>query len=298
MLVAVVVFSSASSLVKWSDAPGPTVAFWRMLLSSALWWVVLVVRRVVAGHPFPSRATWRAVLPAGAAFGANISIFFAAINHTSVAHAEFITALTPLVLVPIGMVIFREHLNPVAVPFGVLGLVGLALVLFGGSPGDGATARGDLLVLGSLATWTAYLVFGRKARYHVDVVDFMATLMPIGFVVAAPVAWIERSGDVWPVHGRAWIAIVLLAVLTGMVGHGLIAVAQRRLDVGTISVIQVAQPALAVCWAAVLLRESVSAAQLPGMALVLAGLAGFTRMQQRRPAVAPAIAVACPAAGD
>ena len=37
-----------------------------------------------------------AVLPAGLFFGLNITLFFTAINRTSIAHAEFITALSPL----------------------------------------------------------------------------------------------------------------------------------------------------------------------------------------------------------
>ena len=100
MLVAVVVFSSSSSVVKWSQTPGPVIAFWRMLIASMAWWVVVGARRVATGRRPPSAAVWRAVLPVGLCFGANMSLFFAAINHTSIAHAEFITALSPLLLVP------------------------------------------------------------------------------------------------------------------------------------------------------------------------------------------------------
>lgn len=297
MLVAVVVFSSGSSLVKWSGAPGPVVAFWRMLGASALWWAVLVVLRFAVGRPFPSRATWRATLPVGIAFGANISVFFAAVGHTSIAHAEFISSLAPILLVPIGVVVFRERLNRKALPFGLVSIVGLAIVLFNGPASDGASVGGDLLIVATLVTWVSYLAFGRRARAHVDVVDFMSTVMTIGLLVAAPAALAQNRGELWPLDGRAWAAVLLLSVLTGMIGHGLIAVAQRRLEVGTISVIQVAQPALAICWATILLGERIAVGQLPGMALVVAGLVGFTVLQQRRspPAASPELAAPLPA---
>ena len=85
----------------------------------------------------------------------------------------------------------------------------------------------------------------------------------------------------WPLSTRTWVAVIAMSVLTGVLGHGLIASAQRLIDVGTISVIHVAQPAVAVLWAWIVLGERVALAQLPGAALILAGLAGFTLFNQR-----------------
>jgi drug/metabolite transporter (DMT)-like permease len=62
----------------------------------------------------------------------------------------------------------------------------------------------------------------------------------------------------------------------------LLVFAQHHLPVATIGVMQVAQPAIAVGWAWLLLGESVVAVQLPGMALVIVGLVAFTVAAQRR----------------
>ena len=87
---------------------------------------------------------------------------------------------------------------------------------------------------------------------------------------------------------KGWIAACLLGVLTGMIGHGLIAFAQRELPVATIGIIQVAQPAIAVCWSFLILGERIEPLQIPGMVLVIAGLVAFTTIGQRRSAVPPA----------
>jgi drug/metabolite transporter (DMT)-like permease len=87
---------------------------------------------------------------------------------------------------------------------------------------------------------------------------------------------------------KGWIAACMLAVLTGMIGHGLIAFAQRELPVATIGIIQVAQPAIAVCWSFLILGEQVKLAQVPGMVLVIIGLVAFTVIGQRRSATATA----------
>ncbi len=284
MTVAVVAFSTGSSVVKWGHVPGAVVAFWRMVLAGLVWFAIVGVRRVRTGRPAPARAVWRAVLPAGLCYGANITLFFLAVTHTSIAHAEFITALSPLVLVPLGAVLFHERPNPKALPFGVLTLAGLAVVLLNGAPGSPASWYGDALVIATLVTWVGYLTTGRRARAHVNVIDFMATLSVIGLLFSGPAAAIQAGDALWPLDARAWAAVVFLTLVTGVGGHGLIAVAQRRLDVGVISVFQVAQPALAVVWAMVLLGEEIAPLQVPGMVLVLAGLVGFTLVQQRRSA--------------
>ena len=282
MLLAVFVFSSSSTIVKWADTPGSVVAFWRMIGAVVLWWVVIAVRRAATGRPAPSAETWRRVLPAGLFFGFNITLFFTAITRTSIAHAEFIIALSPVVLVPLGALVFGEQPDRRALPWGIVSIVGLAIVLFLGGNQGGATVAGDLIVAVGVGMWTGYLLTARRARASVDVVDFMATVMPVGVLTAAPVALVLAGDDIWPLTAEAWIAVALLSVLTGMLGHGLIAFAQREVDVGTISIIQVAQPALAVCWSFVILGEEIRGAQIPGMLLVIVGLAAFTIVSQRR----------------
>jgi drug/metabolite transporter (DMT)-like permease len=284
VLGAVLAFSSSSSIVKWADAPGSVVAFWRMIGAVMLWWIVIGGRRVVTGRPPPSAAMWRRVIPAGLFFGLNITLFFTAINHTSIAHAEFIASLTPLLLVPAGAVFFAERPNVRALAWGSLSIVGLAIVLaFGGGQG-GASIGGDALILVVVCTWVGYLLTSRRARSTVDVVDFMAMVMPIGLLTAAPLALVLDGGELWPLGTKAWVAIILLSVLTGMLAHGLIVSAQRDVDVGTIGMLQVSQPALAVAWSYVLLGEEIRLAQVPGMLLVLIGLAAFTLVSQRRTA--------------
>jgi drug/metabolite transporter (DMT)-like permease len=292
---AVVSFSISSALVKWAATPGAVIAFWRMVGAVLAWWLVLVVLRLATGRPFPSRQTWRAVVPAGLFFGANISLFFTAVTKTSIAHAEFITSLSPLLLVPAGAVIFGEQPRWRALGWGLVSLVGIAIVLAFGPPSGNATVGGDLLMLVVLCTWVGYLVSARRARATVEVVDFMSTVMPVGMLTASPIAFVLAGDDLWPLSDKAWVSAALLTVLTGMLAHGLIAIAQRAVDVGVIATMQVAQPALAVGWAYLIVDEEIRLAQVPGMVLVLVGLVAFTLATRRRlpPPVddAPAILV-------
>ena len=104
--------------------------------------------------------------------------------------------------------LFHERPDSRALPWGLVSLAGLAIVLFLGGTQGGASVGGDLLVLCVVGTWIVYLLSARRARATVDVVDFMATMMPIGVLTAAPVALIVAGDEMWPMTAKGWIAVV------------------------------------------------------------------------------------------
>jgi drug/metabolite transporter (DMT)-like permease len=284
VITAVVCFSVSSSIVKWGETPGSVIAFWRMFFAVFAWWAVLGVQHVRVGQPWPTRGTWRLVVPAGLLFGANIAIFFTGVTKTSIAHAEFIGAVSPLLLVPAGVLFFAEHPNRRALVWGVLSVAGVLIVLSFGPDTGVASVRGDLLVLLAVTSWVAYLLFSKRVRATgLGVAEFMACVTPIGLLTAGPIAAAIAGEDMWPLSGRGWLAVLMLTVLTGVGAHGLVVYAQRTVPIATIGVLQSGQPALAVFWGWLILGETIRVAQLPGMILVIVGLAMFTVVSQRRP---------------
>jgi drug/metabolite transporter (DMT)-like permease len=283
VVAGVVCLAAGSSIVKWSGDPGSVVGFWRLVGASVAWIAVILGRRRWRSIPLPTIAEWRLAVPAGVCFGANIALFYTAVTKTSIAHAEFIAALSPLLLVPAGALLFGEHPNWRALSWGAVSLVGVAIVLAFGPAGDAASATGDLIMLTSLCSWTGYLLATKRARRTLDVVGFMACAMPVAAIAAAPFALLIAGDEFWSLSARGWSVVVLLTFLTGMIAHGLLVVAQRYVPLATIGILQVGQPAIAVVWGLAILGEQVRLAQVPGMVLVVAGLAAFALVSQRVP---------------
>ena len=46
--------------------------------------------------------------------------------------------------------------------------------------------------------------------------------MTLALVTATPVALFTAGDDLWPLSAKAWAAVAILSVMTGMVGHGLL----------------------------------------------------------------------------
>jgi len=274
VVTSILCFAISFGIIKWPGVPGAVIAWWRLVGSALLWWILILSLRTTRQRPLPSKRVWVSTLPAALLFGIYISVFFTAVTKTSVAHAEFINSLAPLLVIPVGYMLFKERPNWSALRFGVLSVVGLVIVLFMGPEQGAATLEGDLLMIIVLAASVSYLMASKWARGRgVETIDFMAIVMTVALVTATPVAVVIAGDEMWPLPWQAWVAIAILSFLTGGAAHGLLFYAHRSVPVATISVMQVSQPALSAFWAWVIVDEAITAAQIPGMLLVIAGMA-------------------------
>lgn len=277
LMAVLVCFSFGSTLIKLAQTPGVTVAFWRLLLCSAIWVVILRLSE----HRWPNREGFRAALVPGVAFGLNLTLFFVGVTRTTVAAAEFTGALTPFLVIPMAAVVLGERTAPGPLTFGLVSLAGLSIVLFG-APATGEFSWEGVAWIGAAITmWAAYLITSRQLRQQRSVADVMTHMTPIATAVTLPISLIVFPGTIDDVTWRSVVFIAILAVLTGTVAHGLMVYAQQTVPIGVISMLQVSQPALAVTWSVLFLDSHVAGIQVLGMALVLCGLVAVTYFTRR-----------------
>ena len=82
--------------------------------------------------------------------------------------------------------------------------------------------------------------------------------------------------------GTGWTYMLILAFTSGITAQGLLVYAQKTIQIGTIGIAQVAQPALAVVWSFLLLGEVINARQMIGIAIVMGGLLALHGAQSAR----------------
>jgi drug/metabolite transporter (DMT)-like permease len=270
----VVAFSLSSTLVKRAESPGVLVAFWRMVTVSVVWNVVLwSTGRRVTGRDL------RQVVVPGVFFGLNLAVFFAGATHNSVANAALIGSLATFLIVPAGAWLFGEYINPRALVFAIVAFGGTALVLFSAPPNGDASLEGNVFGVVAMLLLVAYVASTKHFRREMDVTTFMATICPIAAVAVLPLA--IAHGDVFAMSGTGWTYMLILTFTSGVAAQGLLVFAQKTIQIGTIGIAQVAQPALAVVWSFLLLGEVVNARQAAGIAIVMAGLLAFVVLHQR-----------------
>ena len=274
MVLAVVGLSFGSTLVKKSGLAGPVAAFWRLLFGTLIWHGIVFANglRTKASRVLPAIAWKRSFLP-GIAFGINLAFFYTAVTKTSIAHTEFIGATTPLLVIPFAKRRLGERVPNVILAFAGLAFVGIGFVIFSGAAKTSTRPNraGDLLVVGAVVLWAAYLLQSKSVRAEVSTVHFMTGMTSAAFVALAPVA-LWRAGSLQAltnVSARGWTMVVLMSITSGLISHGLIAWAQKTIPVSTISIMQVAQPGMATFWAWLFLSQNVSGKQVIGMAIVM-----------------------------
>ncbi len=270
----VVAFSLSSTLVKRAETPGVLVAFWRLVVVSLVWNVFLWC----TGRRVTMRDVRQAVIP-GVFFGLNLAVFFAGATYNSVANAALIGSLAPFLIVPLGAVLFREYFDPRALVFALAAFGGTALVLFSAPPVGDASVRGNVFGVLAMLLLTGFVVSTRHFRRDMDVATFMATISPIAALAVLPLA--IANGDMFGLSTTGWLYTLILAFLVGMAGNGLLVFAQRSIPIGTIGIVQVIQPALAVVWSFLLLGETLNGRQAAGITIVVSGLLAFLVLNER-----------------
>ena len=185
---------------------------------------------------------------------------------------------------PIAVLFMGERLNATKVVCALVavgGVVGAVLSApSSSSPGD--TALGYVWAVVSLFAWTTYLLASKLVRRSVETTRLMMCSTLIGSVTVSIIVPFVHA-DVGMVTGTTWVWISLLALVPGLLGHGLFAWAQPRVDASVSSVLIQGEPVLASVSAWLMLGQRVSVLQMTSMGVVVGALAVLAWRESREP---------------
>lgn len=259
---------------------GLMVGFHRLWLGAAVTVIVLLV----AGGRVTGRSL-RLSLWGGLFFGADIILFFSALQLTTVANATIIGALQPVILVFVGGRVFGERADGAIVGLTAVGVLGTALVILGSaqSPSDDWSLAGDLCALGALFSWSGYFATSKRAREELGTLEYLASFLLISTAAVAPIA-VVFGGPVAP-DGAGWAAIAVLAVVSGSVGHFFMNWAHPHIPLYLTSLLTLSIPIVAAGSAALFLDEPILLPQVIGMAIVLVAIGVVVLRTERDTAI-------------
>jgi drug/metabolite transporter (DMT)-like permease len=268
VLSAVVIWSFTNTLIKLSALPPLTFAVHRLWLGS----LILLAVLYGAGR----RLTWatiRASAPGGALLGIEISFFFSAIKHTSIADVAVISALQPALVLMVAGPLFGERIGRRDVAWTMVSLLGVVLVTLGSAGTPAWSLDGDLLAVGSLLAWTSYFLVSKRARARVRALDYMTVVFVAATVVVTPLAL--ATGQ--PLGGLRLSDLLALVVFVAgaSIGHVLLAWAHSSVDVSVSSSIGLAQPVVSSLAALIILDEPITPLTVAGGLVVLGSLAAI-----------------------
>ncbi|HVY89361.1 MAG TPA: DMT family transporter [Hyphomonadaceae bacterium] len=245
---------------------GPqATAFWRFAFALPMIAAVVYARGGKLGRPSLLS------LAAGLFFGLDMTFWHASLVMTSVANSTFIVNLGPAAVGLVSWIVLKER--PAKIwPYALgLSLFGALLLSRGSGRTDGAALAGDLLALTAAVMVGLYLFLAKLARRDESAMSvlFWSTLVTLG--VNAISSLVQHETLIPP--NLSWFLVPLtLGLIAHTIGQGLIVAGVGRTPASVAGLLLLVQPVASALIAWPLFGETLTAIQLAGAALVLAGV--------------------------
>jgi drug/metabolite transporter (DMT)-like permease len=257
----------APILVRLADTGPVASAFWRVTLAAPLLWL-LVLRETAVPSKLPRQAT----LLAGIFFALDLGVWHWSIVWTSVANSTLLANLAPIFVTLAGWLLWKQKVTRLFLTGMVTAIAGMFILVGPNFFVGGTRLAGDALGALTGAFYAGYMLAIKVARDEgITTARIMAWSTTITAIALLPFAALSPQ-PFWPASMEGWLVVIGLALLTQILGQGLIAYAFAHLPASLSSVSLLIQPVMAALFAWFLFNEAIGFAQLAGGAVVLAGI--------------------------
>ena len=262
----------APIFVRLADTGPVASAFWRTALAVPFLWAWVAKTPLPSApapfDPRPSRAMWAA----GFFFALDLGVWHWAIVWTSVANSTLLANLASIYVTLMGWLIWKQRVSRVFLVGMVMALAGMFVLVGPNFASGGRAFAGDVLAALTAIFYGSYMLAIKVARdAGASTARIMAWSTTISAIALLPFA-VFSPQPFWPSSGHGWLVVLGLALVTQILGQGLIAYAFAHLPASLSSVSLLIQPVLAALFAWALFGETMEPAQLAGGAIVLAGI--------------------------
>ena len=258
----------APIFVRLADTGPVASAFWRVALAAPLLW--MWERQQAAGGR--RQETPPAIFLAGLFFALDLGVWHWAIMWTSVANSTLLANLATLFVTLMGWLVWKQRVSRVFLVGMVTALAGMFVLVGPNFAAGGKAFAGDVLAALTAIFYGSYMLAIKAARdAGGSTARIMAWSTTISAIALLPFAAFSPQ-PFWPSSGHGWLVVVGLALVTQILGQGLIAYAFAHLPASLSSVSLLIQPVMAAVFAWLLFGEAIGPAQFAGGAIVLAGI--------------------------
>ncbi|MFZ5816153.1 MAG: DMT family transporter [Bacillota bacterium] len=207
------------------------------------------------------------------------------LRFASAADGAVVTSLTPAVIGLLSVLFLRERLGWVKGGGLVLATVGvISLQLSSGAAGPAGPAAtapkllGLAFLLGAVLSEAAFTVVGKALSSRISPLPMSALSIGMGTLTLLPFALVEQAAFDWStVPPATWFALLYYGLFGTVASYLLWYWGVARVEAGVAGVFTAVLPVAALALSAAVLGESLTAAHLLGVLLVLGAIALTTR---------------------
>lgn len=269
LLVGIMALSFSALFVRWANAPGPVMAFYRIGLATLIMTPFFIRSR----GRMAIKSGWILLFPlAGGIFTAlDHAVWNTAILYTTAANATLMNNTAPLWVALTAWIFFKERLQRAFWIGLTLTMMGAVVVLGSDFLRHPTLGMGGLLALTSGIFYGGYFLITQRGREHMDTLPYvwLVSLFAAGSLLLIIV------GFKMPLTGystQTYLAFIGAAVISHIFGYLSISYALGHLSASMVAPSMIAQPVVTALMAIPLLGEALSPPQWLGGAAVLTGI--------------------------
>ena len=278
LAVAIAAVSTSAPLIAATAAPALAIAFWRNALAVAVLLPVASWRARAELRSLTGRQ-WRLCVLAGLFLAGHFGTWVPSVLLTSVASATALVAIQPVWAAIIARAGGQQVSRRIWVGIGVA-VAGAALLTGADLTLSARALLGDALAIVGGVLAACYVTAGAAVRASISTTTY--TTVCYGTCAAVLLASCVVGGQ--PVTGYsadAWVKIVGLTVGAQLLGHSLVNTVLRSTSPTVVSLAILFEVPGATLIAGVWLHELPAATALPGLVLLVAGVAVVIRAGAR-----------------
>lgn len=278
MVVAILAVSTSGPLMAATAAPALAIAFWRNGLASAV-----LVPWTLARHGDELRSLRgrerRLAVVAGACLAVHFATWVPSLTFTSVASATALVSTQP-VWAALAAHRSGARIAPLAWVGIVLAVCGAGLLTGSDVHASGRALAGDVLALAGGISAVAYMVAGSAVRRNVSTATYTTVCYSTTAVLLLVVCVVGgRSLAGYP--ASAWWKLVAVTVGAQLLGHSLFNRVLRTVSPTMVALAILFEVPGAALIAAVWLHQTPRATAVPGLLVLLAGIAVVVATRER-----------------
>ncbi len=283
LLLGVLGVSLSAPLTALLAAPALALGFWRTALGAAFLVPAAAIRRSGDVRSLDAALAGRCAL-AGAFLAAHFATWIPSITLTSVSTATALVCTTPIWTAVAATI--AGHRMPRSTWIGLLlAIAGTAVIAGVDLTVSPEAVLGDALALAGGIFAAGYVLIGARIRQEISTTTYSVCCYGVCAVILGGAALIAGV----PLVGfelRDWLLILAITVVAQLLGHTMFNLVVTDVGPTVVGLVLLLEVPGAALLALVLVGQTPPALALPGLALVVLGVALVVRAGDHRPAVA------------